>query len=143
MPNIRALQIFICLLFLCLTTCSSESQESSLLEKKLRERVEAVNRFFKGNKDKLNNESATLTITSPIKVSLNLKEKFAITDTEMKIEIHSPNKQPVTVPIRITWLRYEDGDWQIEYVIPQEISMWLLFDKIIENKDEVKGLLNQ
>ena len=54
-----------------------------------------------------------LSITGPIKVSLNLKDK-----KHYRYGTETGNKdrysQPPAVPTRISWRRYEDGDWQIE-----------------------------
>ncbi|MBI5328915.1 MAG: hypothetical protein HZB80_11610 [Deltaproteobacteria bacterium] len=93
------------LLFLAITTlaaCSSEKQESSLLEKKLKDRVEAVNKFYNDN-----GERFAITITSPIKTSLNLQENSAVTDTEMKFDMTG---KPSTVPVRVVWRKYQDGE---------------------------------
>jgi len=91
--NIRPFQVLVYLFLLCLSACYSEKRESSLLEKKLKDRVEAVNKFYKDN-----GERFAITITSPIKTSLNLKENSAVTDTEMKFDM--PGK-PSTVPVRV------------------------------------------
>lgn len=73
-----------------------------------------------------------LSITGPVKVSLNLKEKTAITDTEMKLDMNNPYQPAPTGPVRISWRRYEDGAWQIELVVPQEIGTALVMDKTFE-----------
>lgn len=73
-----------------------------------------------------------LSITGTIKVSLSLKDKTAITDTEMKLDMNNPYQPAQRGPVRISWRRYEDGDWQIEHVSPQEIGTALLMDKAME-----------
>lgn len=73
-----------------------------------------------------------LSIVAPIKVSLNLKDNSAITDTEMKLNINNSSQPAPNGPVRITWRRYQDGDWQIEYVSPQEVGTALLMDKAME-----------
>ena len=93
MKHFHRLIILLCLVLTPLSACSSEKRESSLLEKKLKDRVEAVNKFYNDN-----GERFAITITSPIKTSLNLKENSAVTDTEMKFDM--PGK-PSTVPVRV------------------------------------------
>lgn len=128
----KFLLIFICLLFFLLAACSSEKRESELLEKKLNERVASANAFYEKMEREMGRQLMKLSITGPIKISMNLKDKTAITDTEMKLEIKDSYNQPPAVPTRISWRRYEDGDWQIEFVVPQEIGTALVMDKQFE-----------
>ena len=130
MNSLRPFHVLVCLVLVSLTACSSEKREGNLLEKKLKDRVEAVNKFYKENGRPL-----TITITSPIKTSLNLKENSAVTDTEMKVDM--PGK-PGTVPVRVVWRKYQDGDWQIEVVSPQELSMALMMDKMVEQYKKMR-----
>ena len=123
------------LVIITLSACSSEKRESNLLEKKLKDRVAAVNKFYKEAGAAGAPSTLTITITSPIKVSLNLKENSAITDTEMKFDM--PGK-PGTVPVRVAWRKYQDGDWQIEFVSPQELSMALMMDKMVEQYNKMR-----
>lgn len=124
------LTILLCLSITILTACSSEKRESSLLEKKLKDRVEAVNKFYKENSGPI-----SLTIASPIKVSLNLKENSAVTDTEMKFDMEG---RANLLPVRVVWRKYQDGDWQIEFVSPQELSMALMMDKMVEQYEKMR-----
>jgi hypothetical protein len=93
MKHFHRLIILLCLVLIPLSACSSEKRESSLLEKKLKDRVEAVNKFYKDN-----GERFAITITSPIKTSLNLKESSAVTDTEMKLDMSGRLN---VVPVRV------------------------------------------
>lgn len=127
--HLRSLSI-VSLVLINLIACSSEKRESSLLEKKLKDRVEAVNKFYKDN-----GERFAITITSPVKTSLNLKESSAVTDTEMKLDMSG---RPSVVPIRVVWHKYQDGDWQIEFVSPQELSMALMMDKMVEQYKKMR-----
>lgn len=100
------------------------------MEKKLKDRVAAVNKFYKENKGPV-----AITITSPIKVSLNLKENSAVTDTEMKFDMEG---RANVLPVRIVWRKYQDGDWQIEFVSPQELFMALMLDKMDEQYKKMR-----
>jgi len=40
--------------------------------------------------------------------------------------------RPGVLPVRVVWRKYQDGDWQIEFVSPQELSMALMMDKMVE-----------
>ena len=127
------LKIFFYSMLLFVAACSSEKRESELLEKKLNERVASANAFYDKMEKEMGRPLMKLSIVGPIKFSLNLKDKTAITDTEMKLEMRGNGyNQPPAVPTRISWRRYEDGDWQIEYVSPQEVGTALLMDKAYE-----------
>lgn len=52
----------------------------------------------------------------------------AITGTEMKLGMNNPYQPDPNGPVRITWRRYQDGDWQIEFVVPMEIGLALVMD---------------
>lgn len=43
-----------------------------------------------------------------------------------------PHKHIHGSPVRVMWNDYEDGDWQIEFVVPQEVGTALLMDKAFE-----------
>lgn len=113
-------------------SCSSEKRESQLLEKMLKERVSAVNAFYEKMGKEMGRPLMKLSIVAPVKVSMNLKDNSAITDTEMKLDMNNRNQPAPNGPVRITWRRYQDGDWQIEFVVPQEIGTALLMDKAFE-----------
>lgn len=100
------------------------------MEKKLKDRVVAVNKFYKENRGPI-----SLTIASPIKVSLNLKENSAVTDTEMKFDMEG---RANVLPVRVVWRKYQDGDWQIEFVSPQELFMVLMMDKMDEQYKKMR-----
>lgn len=127
-----SLVVFLILLFLPLPACSSEKRECQLLEKMLKERVTAVNAFYEKMGKEMGRPLMKLSIVAPVKVSLNLKDNSAITDTEMKLDMNNRNQPAPNGPVRITWRRYQDGDWQIEFVVPQEIGTALLMDKAME-----------
>lgn len=124
--------ITVCLSLSCLIACSSEKRESELLEKRLKERVASANAFYEKMEKETGRQLLKLSITGPIKVSLNLKDKTAITDTEMKLDMNNPYQPAPTGPVRISWRRYEDGDWKMEFVVPQEIETALIMDKKFE-----------
>ena len=126
------LKILFYSLLVCIAACSSEKRESELIEKKLKERVSSANAFYEKMEKEMGRQLMKISIIGPIKVSLNLKDKTAITDTEIKLEIKDSLNQPPPLPTRISWRRYEDGDWQIEFVVPQEIGAALVMDKTIE-----------
>lgn len=124
--------IAVCFSLSCLMSCSSEKRESDLIEKRLKERVASSNAFYEKMEKEMGQQLVKISITGPIKVSLNLKDKTAITDTEMKLDMNNPYQPAPTGPVRISWRRYEDGNWQIEFVVPQEIGTALVMDKAIE-----------
>lgn len=128
---LRLLITLICLM-LFLPACSSEKRESQLLEKMLKERVVSANAFYEKMGKEMGRPLMKLSITGPVKVSLNLKDNSAITDTEMKLDMNNRSQPAPNGPVRITWRRYQDGDWQIEFVVPQEIGTALLMDKAFE-----------
>lgn len=130
MKHSHPLTILTCLVITAFSACSSEKRESNILEKKLKDRVEAVNKFYKDN-----GERFAITITSPIKTSLNLKENSAVTDTEMKFDMSG---RANVLPVRVVWRKYQDGDWQIEFVSPQELSMALMMDKMDEQYKKMR-----
>ena len=132
MNSLRPFHVLVCLVLVSLIACSSEKREVNILEKKFREQIEAINSFFKEYKDIPNVEQFTLTIAAPIKVSLNLKENSAITDTEVKMaKMQTPDRQEI-VSVRMVWRRYQNGEWEIEYISPQELNETLLMIKQIE-----------
>ena len=126
------LKILFYALLVFVAACSSEKRESELLENKLKERVASANAFYEKMETEMGQQLMKLSITGPIKVSLNLKEKTAITDTDMKLDMNNPYNPAPTGPVRVTWRKYEDGDWQIEFVAPQEIGTALVMDKAME-----------
>ncbi len=126
------LKILFYSLLVFVAACSSEKRESELLEKKLNERVVSANAFYEKMEKEMGRQLIKLSITGPIKVSLNLKDKTAITDTEMKMDMNNPYQPVPTGPVRIMWRQYQDGDWQIELVSPQEIGTALVMDKTFE-----------
>lgn len=128
----KSLLVLVFPLFLLLASCSSEKRESELIEKRLKERVASANAFYEKMEKEMGQQLMKLSITGPIKVSLNLRSKTAITDTEMKVDMNNPYQPAPTGPVRISWRRYEDGDWQIEFVVPQEIGTALVMDKKFE-----------
>lgn len=81
-----------------------------------------------------------LSITAPIKVSLNLKEKTAITATDIKMTLQKAgsSEESEIVPARIAWRRFDGGDWQIEYVIPLQLQEMLQIDQMVERYKEMK-----
>lgn len=127
------LRNYLMIAIVCLAACSSEKRESELIEKRLKERVASANAFYDKMEKETGRQLMKLSITGPIKVSLNLKDKTAIIDTEIKLEMRDNNdNQPPALPTRISWRRYEDGDWQIEFVVPREIGTALIMDKTFE-----------
>lgn len=124
--------IAVCFFLLCFVACSSEKRESELLEKKLNERVASANAFYEKMEKEMGRPLMKVSIAGPIKVSMNLKDKTAITDTEVKLDMNNPYNPAATGPVRISWRRYEDGDWKIEFVVPQEIGTALMMDKAME-----------
>ena len=121
--------ILFCLVIVGLSACSSEKQEINILEKKTREQIEAVNRLFKEHPDE---KQFTLTIVAPVKVSLNLKENSAITTTEVKMAaMRSPDRKEIE-SVRMSWRRYQNSGWEMEYVSPRELNETLLMIKQIE-----------
>lgn len=129
-----------CFFLLCFTACSPEKRQSELLEKKLRERVAAASAMYEKIGKETTGDLINLSITAPINVSLNLKEKTAITTTDIKITMQSArsSEHSEIIPARIAWRRYEDGDWQIEYVIPLQLLEMLQIDQMVERLKKMK-----
>lgn len=139
MKFIKPLLFFTCL-SLFLPACSSEKRQSELLEKKVRERVAAASAMYEKMGKETTGDFINLSITAPIKVSLNLKEKTAITTTDIKMTLQKAgsSEESEIVPARIAWRRYDDGDWQIEYVIPLQLQEMLQIDQMVERYKEMK-----
>lgn len=136
---LRLLTTLIFSMLVVLPACSSEKRESELLENKLKERVASANAFYEKMEKETGRQLMKLSITGPIKASLNLKDKTAMTDTEMKLDMNNPYQPAPTGPVRISWRRYEDGDWRIEFVVPQEIGTALMMDKTFEPMKRLVG----
>ena len=138
MKFIKPLLILICILPF-IAACSSEKRQSELLEKKLKKRVAAASAMLEKIGKEMNGQIINLSIASPINVSLNLKEKTAITTTDIKITMQSArSSESEIIPARIAWRLYEDGDWQIEYVIPLQLMEMLQIDQMVERLKKMK-----